>query len=115
MLTTFSSKAASDVSMLTAHAQDLLGQMGKADTQGQGIFTPEEIPAAIAALDHFCHDWDAQHPPMPEVEQDPFDDALQRAAIPMRTRAQPVLAMLRAAVERGAFVTWFAHEDGGGA
>ena len=116
MLTTFSSKSASDVHMLSAHAQDLLGHMGKANTQGQGILTAEEIPSAIAALEHFCHDWDTQHPPLPEVEHNPFDnDAQQRASVPMRTRAQPALAMLRAAVQNGTFVTWLAHEDGGGA
>ncbi len=106
MLITFQSKASSDVLMLASHAQELLGAMGKEAEKTEGVFTVEQVEAALAALDHYVSDYDQRHPRAPEENIDPKDDEAPGAAVPMRARAQPLMEMLRRAAEHATFVTW---------
>jgi hypothetical protein len=111
MLTTFESKAASTISMLASHAHELLRHMGKEASLSQGVLTPEELPNALQQLAHFAQDWDQQHPSAASARADEAtDDGLpDDMAVPMSTRAQPLMAMLRAAQAMGVFVTWGEH------
>ncbi len=106
MLVVFQSKAASDVLMLASHAQVLLQAAGKDEQAQQGVFTAEQIPAALRALDHYSRDFDQRHPPAPDEVVDAADDEAPGAAVSMRARAQPLMEMLRLAAEQHTFVTW---------
>ena len=79
MLVVFQSKAASDFVMLISHAQELLQIAGKEGQAESGVFTAEQIPAALAALDQYSRDFDQRH---------------------------PLMQMLRLAAEQNTFVTW---------
>ena len=107
MLIVFQSKAASDFVMLASHAHELLQIAGKAGQAPEGVFTAEQIPAALAALDQYSRDFDQRHPLAPDEVVDDQDDEAPGAAVPMRHRAQPLMEMLRLAAEQNTFVTWY--------
>ena len=50
MLLIFKSSAAGDVIMLGENGKELLGALGRDPLDAQGIFTVEQIPAALALL-----------------------------------------------------------------
>lgn len=106
MLLIFQSKASSDFVMLASHAQELLHIAGKDGKATQGVFTAEQISAALAALDQYSRDFDQRHPPAPDEVVDALDDEAPGAAVPMRHRAQPLMEMLRLAAAHNTFVTW---------
>ena len=106
MLVVVQSKAASDFVMLASHAQELLHIAGKDEQATEGVFTAEQIPAALAVLDQYSRDFDQRHPPAPGEVVGKEDDEAPGAAVPMRHRAQPLMEMLRLAAEQGTFVTW---------
>ena len=113
MLLVFRSKAHSDIRMLASHARELLAAAGKDAASPDGVFTTEQIAPALAALAHYSDDYDQRHPSAPEEDVDDQDDEAPGAAVPMRARAQPLMAMLRAAQEMGTFVTWHQQTDNG--
>jgi len=102
MLVVFRSQAAADVLMLSAHARQVLQAAGKVIEEAlpeRGVFTPTQLPAAIAALEHASKistdlagsdETDPRHPPEPGLRQ----------------RAWPLLDMLRKAQRKGQPVMW---------
>lgn len=90
----FRSKAGADVLMLDAHADAVLRALGR-EPAPEGIFLPEQIPAALAAFA-------AHEQPAPEAAPD------EEAEPPpgLAQRAWPLLELLRAAAARGRPVTW---------
>jgi len=106
MLVTFSSKAAAPFIMLPVHAHRLLRTAGKPVDDDSlpvsGVFTPEQLPAAIDALAAAI---DADPAP-PEPDEDapkphPMDEPVNLAR-----RAWPLLDMLRRARGKGVAVMW---------
>jgi len=102
MLVVFRSKAAADILMLSAHARQVLqaaGKVGEEALPERGVFTPEQLPAAIAALEH------ASKISADPVEPDEADP--KRPPEPgLRQRAWPLLDMLRKAQRKGQSVMW---------
>jgi len=110
MLVTFTSKAAATFIMLPVHAHRILRTAGKQvdddSLPTNGVFTPEQLPAAIAELEAAIH----AEPPPPEPDEDapkphPVDEPVSLAR-----RAWPLLDMMRRAQGKGVAVMWEVEE-----
>ena len=108
MLVTFSSKNAPSVLMLSQHARVVLEAAGKttvADLPARGVFTPEQLPAAVAALEQAIaaaptsqdnDDEDSNEPPVPAMSRE----------VGFAQRAFPLLDLFRRAQAAGDNVMW---------
>ncbi len=107
----FKSRATADLIMLDATAQRLLALVGK-DAESSGILTPEQIPAAIAALEQAVQSDDAQRaaagntPDDADAQQEDKDEAQARDPVSLRQRAAPFIEMLKRSAAEGREVTW---------
>jgi Domain of unknown function (DUF1840) len=109
MLYKFKSKAAGDLIMLGPNGQRVLQIVGKGfggQPDASGIITPEQMPAAIAALEAAIAQEEAE-------QQQAIDAAKQRGEVPpsfdaisLRKRAWPFVEMLRRCQAHDAPVTW---------
>lgn len=110
MLITFHSKAVAEVLMLAKHAEPLLQAAGKSfeekNVPEQGVFTVEQLPAAIQGLKHAI----AQAQAPQEAPQEPDEDAepIPPMAMPVgpAQRAYPLLDMMQRSLDAGVGVTW---------
>lgn len=98
MLYKFKSKAAGDVIMLEANGRRVLEVIGK-DAGPKGIILPEQMPAAIAALQaaialEESHDQDADEAPV------------AGEGLSLRQRAMPFIDMLERNHKAGHEVVW---------
>ncbi len=108
MLVTFSSKNAPSVLMLSQHARVVLEAAGKttvANLPERGVFTPEQLPGALAALEqavaaapvsHDDEDEDSDAPPVPSMARE----------VGFAQRAFPLLDLFRRAQATGDNVLW---------
>jgi hypothetical protein len=96
MLYKFKSKNAGDVIMLEPNGRKILEIIGK-DAAPKGIILPEQIPAAIAALEAaIAH----------EESQDPDEGAVPGDGLGLRQRAMPFIDMLKRNQQAGHEVVW---------
>lgn len=91
----FYSKAGADVLMLEAHAGRVLSALGR-DLATQGIFLPDQIPAAIVSCERASEKPDLQ--PLADEGAEDLPD--------LARRAWPVLQLLRRALEADQPVLW---------
>ena len=108
MLVTFSSKNAPSILMLSQHARVVLEAAGKttvANLPERGVFTLEQLPAAVAALEqaiaavpasHNDEDDDSDEPPVPPLARE----------VGFAQRAFPLLDLFRRAQAAGDNVMW---------
>lgn len=112
MLMTFRSKAAGEIVMLAQHAQPILeiaGKLKAVSLEPQGVFTPEQLPAAIQQLEAaFVADSEAESEQAPPQEEDEEEREAPKAYdwVSLRQRAFPLLEMLKAANAAQVNVTW---------
>jgi cyclopropane-fatty-acyl-phospholipid synthase len=107
MLYEFKSKAAGTVVMTGAVGDRMLGIIGRAPGP-QGVFTPEQLGAAIEALQAaITVEKLALQQPTPDA-QDKDDETSDTAgdAISLAQRALPLIELLSAARAAGKPVTW---------
>ena len=105
MLYTFKSQAAANLIMLQPNGERVLEIIGK-QPGPQGIILPEQMPAAIAALENAM----AQESPA----QDPAADADKAGnpapqnsdAVSLRQRAVPFVDMLKRCQKAGKEIVW---------
>jgi len=104
MLVKFTSKADAAFIMLPVHAQTVLRAAGKTfDTlPEQGVFTPEQLAAAIAALEAAIQ---AEPAPPDPIEDAPKPHPVDEP-VSLARRAYPLLAMLRRAKGKDVAVMW---------
>ncbi len=106
MLYKFKSKTTGDVIMLEPNGRRVLEIIGKETQTGKGIILPEQMSAAIAALEAAIAQEDADrkaaeadalanHEPPPRFE-----------AISLRQRALPFIDMLRRCEKAGTEIVW---------
>ena len=108
MLYKFKSKATSDLIMLGPDAQRLLKLMGS-DAGPKGIFTVEQQPEAIAALEAAIAQDEARMAEMLAkrvAEGVDVEPAAPQEAVSLKRRAQPLLEMLRRSLTAKADVVW---------
>jgi hypothetical protein len=103
MLYVFKSKAAAQVIMLQDLTQMLFDIIGK-PLEKRGIFTPEQLPAAISHLEAAISE-DAQIPTETR-ERNTDGDEVIRERLRLGQRAQPFLELLRAAQKAHKEVVW---------
>jgi len=105
MLYRFKSQATADVLMLETNARQLLEVTGK-QAGATGIFTAEQIPAALAKLEaaiaqeaKIQHNRDAFAVEGHEADAD-------RNHVALHQRAAPLIDMLKRSLEEGKNVVW---------
>jgi hypothetical protein len=105
MLYKFKSKAAGDLIMLEPNGRRVLEIIGK-DAGPKGIVLPEEMPAAIAALESAISREEAEQKAM-------IDDAKAAGKVPprfdavaLRQRALPFMDMLKRCSQAGKEIVW---------
>jgi hypothetical protein len=106
MLITFRSKSTAEVLMLSEHAKPLLLAAGKnfeGDVPDRGVFTPEQLEAAIAGLNHAIL---STFPVEDEEDDDHAPRHVMAQPVSLKQRAYPLLEMFKKAKEEGSSVTW---------
>lgn len=100
MALTFKTKAAGDITMLDAHARQLLDLIGK-EWAVRGVITPEEVPALMARLQTAIAAAGTDAGPDEECEPE-----AARNHVSLKTRMQPFLEMLRKAGQANTPILW---------
>ena len=102
MLVIFKSRVSGDVIMLERDGEEMLGILGKAPSDTKGIFTVEQLPAAISALKSAVK---ANH----KIRRAPAGSEVELEAgspVLIEQRAMPVLNLLERSLKGNAPVTW---------
>lgn len=101
MLYQFKSKVG-DLTMLEPNGRQVLEIIGK-EASPKGIITPEQMPAAIAALEAAVAEDKVNSPntPAPETEEEKKNEPVM-----LRARAVPFIDLLKRAQAKNAEVTW---------
>ena len=109
MLYKFKSKAAADLIMLQANGQRVLSLMGKetgAPGGDKGILLPQDMAAAIAALEAAIVQEEAQQKAAKEAALSRGETPPRVEGISLRQRAVPMIDMLRRCERAGEAVVW---------
>lgn len=105
MLFKFKSKAAGDLIMLEPNGRRVLEIIGK-EAQSKGIILPEQMPAAIAALEASIVKDEADQKAMVEEAKAKGEAPPRADGISLRQRAVPFLDMLRRCEKAGQEIVW---------
>jgi uncharacterized protein DUF1840 len=105
MLFKFKSKATGDLIMLEPNGRRVLQIIGK-DAQPKGIILPEQMPAAVAALEAAIAREEADQKAMIEEAKAKGETPPRFDAISLRQRAVPFLDMLRRCEKAGQEIVW---------
>ncbi len=107
MLYKFKSKVTGDVIMLEANGRRVLQIIGKdAANSAQGIVLPEQMPAAIAALERAILQEEAARSAAREAALAEGREFHQADTISLRQRALPFIDMLRRCEQAGKEIVW---------
>jgi hypothetical protein len=108
MIYKFKSKVTGDLIMLEANGQAVLKIIGKADpdTLTKGILLPEDMPAAILALENAITLEESAHAEAAKKAQATGHGATKPNAISLRQRCVPFIQMLQRCHKAGKEVVW---------
>ncbi|HXD43150.1 MAG TPA: DUF1840 domain-containing protein [Ramlibacter sp.] len=105
MLFKFKSKATGDLIMLEPNGRRVLEIIGK-DAQPKGIILPEQMPAAVGALEAAIATEEADQKAMVEEAKAKGESPPRFESISLRQRAVPFLDMLRRCEKAGQEIVW---------
>lgn len=105
MLYKFKSKAAGDVIMLQANGDQILEIIGK-DRSPKGIILPEQMPAAITALEKAIAQGQGAQADTQTASSDRQDDTPAADRVSLRQRAAPFIDMLQRCHAAGKEIVW---------
>jgi hypothetical protein len=105
MLYKFKSKAAGDLIMLEPNGRRVLEIIGK-DPGPKGIVLPEEMPAAMQALDAAIAREEAEHQALIEQAKAKGQVPPKFDAVSLRQRAVPFMDMLKRCSAAGKEIVW---------
>lgn len=105
MLYTFKSKATGNLIMLQQTGDRVLGIIGK-EPAPKGILLPQDMPAAIAALEQAVLQDDRQRAGGSEDRADDPSGASTDDPVSLRRRATPFLDMLRRCHQADREIVW---------
>jgi regulator of protease activity HflC (stomatin/prohibitin superfamily) len=105
MLFKFKSKATGDLIMLEPNGRRVLQIIGK-DAQPKGIILPEQMPAAVGALEAAIAKEEADQKAMVDEAKAKGETPPRFDAISLRQRAVPFLDMLRRCEKAGEEIVW---------
>jgi Domain of unknown function (DUF1840) len=109
MLYKFKSKAAADLIMLQPNGQRILSIMGKetaAPAGDKGIVLPQDMPAAISALEAAIVQEETQQKAAQEAALSRGETPPRLEGISLRQRAVPMIEMLRRCEKAGEPIVW---------
>jgi hypothetical protein len=104
----FKSRAAGDLIMLDPNGQQILTIIGKFDgpANRKGILLPEQMPAAIVALEAAVAQDDARRAQLVKEAQDAGEAAPVFEGISLHLRAVPFIAMIRRCHKEDKEIVW---------
>ena len=102
MLYVFKSRAAADLIMLEPHGRRVLQIIGK-DPAPKGIVLPEQMAAAVAALEAAVAQAEAERAAAAAADPDAPEHP---DAVSLRQRAAPFIAMLKLCEKAGKDIVW---------
>jgi hypothetical protein len=105
MLYKFKSKATGDLIMLEPNGRRVLEIIGK-DAQPKGIILPEQMPAAVKALEEAVAKDEAEQKVALEEARAKGEPPPRFEAVSLRQRAVPFLDMLRRCEKAGKEIVW---------
>ena len=105
MLYKFKSKAAGDLIMLEPNGRRVLEIIGK-DAGPKGIILPEQMPAALSALEAAIAQEEADQKARADEARAKGEVAPKFDAVSLRQRAVPFVDLLRRAHKEGHEVVW---------
>ncbi len=105
MLFKFKSKAAGDLIMLEPNGRRVLQIIGK-DPQATGIILPEQMTAAVSALEAAIAAEEAEQKAQAELARDKGENAPRAEAVSLRQRAVPFIDMLVRCEKAGKEIVW---------
>jgi hypothetical protein len=105
MLYKFKSKVTGDVIMLEANGRRVLQIIGKSES-GPGIVLPEQMAAAVAALELAIAQEEAARAAAKQAALAAGKDAPPSEVISLRQRALPFIDMLRRCEKAGKEIVW---------
>ncbi len=106
MLYKFKSKAAADLIMLEPHGRRVLGLIGKDIEARQGILLPEQMPAAMAALEAAIAHEETERRTAEEEAAARGEELPPLEGVTLRQRATPFIEMLRSCQQAGKEIVW---------
>lgn len=105
MLFKFKSKVTGDLIMLEPNGKRVLEIIGK-DASAQGIITPEQMPAAIAALELAVKTEETERKAAVDKAAQEGKPAPQFETVSLRQRAVPFVDMLKRCSSEGKEIVW---------
>lgn len=105
MLYKFKSQATGELIMLEENAKHILTLWGK-ETQSPGILSPEQIPAAITALERAIAEEEAEQKRLTVQAKEAGEAPPKFAALGLRQRAHSMLDMLQRCAKEDAAISW---------
>ncbi len=105
MLYKFKSKVTGDVIMLQANGEQILRIIGK-DLSAKGIILPEQIPAAIAALEKAIDRGRPGQAKQPDDAADDNNDTESADQVTLHQRAAPFIDMLKRCQKADTEIVW---------
>lgn len=105
MLYKFKSKAAGDLIMLEPNGRRVLEIIGK-EPGAKGIILPEQMPAAVAALEQAIAREESEQKTQAEEARASGKSAPHAPDVSLRQRALPFVEMLKRCQQAGAEVVW---------
>ena len=106
MLYKFKSKTTGDVIMLQPNGKHVLEIIGKDTLGDKGIILPEQMPAAIAALEAAIVKEDAERQAAVAGALAANEAAPHFEAVSLKQRALPFIEMLRRCEKAGTDIVW---------
>jgi hypothetical protein len=100
MLYEFKSRVAGSVVMTDSVGAQVLSLLDRAGPKG--IFTVEQLPAAIATLQAQA----ALHKAPPANDEDQSGDAVQQPAVSLAARLTPLIELMQRSLQGNKEVTW---------
>jgi hypothetical protein len=105
MLYKFKSKVTGDLIMLEPNGRQILNLVGK-ENQTKGILLPQDIPAAIAALERAIAQDEAALEQRRQAAQAAGETLPRADMVTLRQRAVPFIDMLKQCEKAGKEVVW---------
>ena len=105
MLYTFKSPATGNLIMLQPNGERVLEIIGK-DSGAKGIILPEQMPAAIAALESAMLEEEPSSGPTSSPDNTSGDARQLSDAVSLRQRAAPFIGMLKRCHAAGKEIVW---------
>jgi hypothetical protein len=105
MLFKFKSKVSGDLIMLEPNGRRVLEIIGK-EAQPKGIILPEQMPAAVAALEAAIAREESDQKDMVDQAKAKGETPPRFDAVSLRQRAVPFLDMLRRCQKAGQEIVW---------